>query len=327
MTSHAHDAYVCGFAAGVLQNKLRALCKERDGVKGGEDVEHVHRMRVASRRLRTALDLFQDCLPPKRFAVWRKRTKGLTRALGAARDCDVQIAFVKEFLGSLHEPSHRPGIERLLLRLERCRGSMQKKVIRAVDRFEESGVAEDLRDAAENLEHDASNDASLAHGSSLYHLAAERIASRLAEMSKYESFISRPECTAEHHAMRIASKRLRYTLEMFAPLYDDELRSPLQTARDVQEQLGQIHDCDVWVTFVPKFLEAERARALKCLGHLDGFAELVGGMDALREDRARVRSALHTQFVAFWENLRKHQEWSALRMALEARSKLTGNRI
>ncbi|MFQ6042085.1 MAG: CHAD domain-containing protein, partial [Candidatus Poribacteria bacterium] len=56
-----------------------------------DDIEYVHRMRVASRRLRSGFALFEECFPPKRLKRWRKQIRRVTRALGDARYTDVQI--------------------------------------------------------------------------------------------------------------------------------------------------------------------------------------------------------------------------------------------
>src|SRR5438874_1912100 len=54
-----------------------------------DDVEHVHHLRVATRRTAAALRLFRDCLPAKRAKEARKRLKRIRRAAGEARDWDV----------------------------------------------------------------------------------------------------------------------------------------------------------------------------------------------------------------------------------------------
>lgn len=68
-----------------------------------EDPEFIHRMRVASRRLRTALSVFGDCLPCKKTDKFRKKIRRLSGILGEARDRDVQAGFLKEFFKGLPE--------------------------------------------------------------------------------------------------------------------------------------------------------------------------------------------------------------------------------
>ena len=62
--------------------------------------------------------------------MWRREIKGVTKALGDARDADVQIDFLKRWAGEERDAEYLPGIERLLLRLnqhrERLQAPMQK---------------------------------------------------------------------------------------------------------------------------------------------------------------------------------------------------------
>jgi CHAD domain-containing protein len=60
-----------------------------------DDVERVHDMRVATRRLRAALEIFEDCFPHKRHRKALKRVKALADALGERRDLDVEIELLE----------------------------------------------------------------------------------------------------------------------------------------------------------------------------------------------------------------------------------------
>ena len=79
------DADFCFYGARTLLKYLDAMTGMIDGVRQNEDVECLHRMRVASRRLRSLLPLFTDCLPRKQSARWRRQLRRVTRALGRAR--------------------------------------------------------------------------------------------------------------------------------------------------------------------------------------------------------------------------------------------------
>jgi CHAD domain-containing protein len=73
--------------------KVRAkeVFKHSEGVLDLSDVERVHDMRVATRRLRAALEIFEDCFPHKRHRKALKKVKALADALGERRDADVEI--------------------------------------------------------------------------------------------------------------------------------------------------------------------------------------------------------------------------------------------
>ena len=77
---------------------LDAFSQEIEGVKSRQDIEYIHRMRVASRRLRAALPLFASCIPEKKYRSWMLEIQKITRALGDARDTDVQIAFITKLI-------------------------------------------------------------------------------------------------------------------------------------------------------------------------------------------------------------------------------------
>ena len=113
----AADPSVVHFGAHSLLEELHALVRETDGVRQAQDLEYVHRMRVASRRLRQRLTLFTTILPERRADPWGKEVKRLTRALGQARDRDVQIALLEQLESELSDAKTNPGYQRLLLRL------------------------------------------------------------------------------------------------------------------------------------------------------------------------------------------------------------------
>lgn len=306
------------FGAEALLKRLQALVQEIPGVRQGEDIECIHRMRVASRRLRSALPLFADCLPGKRAQEWLRDVRRITRALGSARDTDVQVDFVAGFLEAATDDRYRPGIERLLLRLRQKRAGLQAAVIAALDRFEADHVAAEMAQVLRQTIVQARLQRVESVSPLLFQEAAAAIALRLEEMLAYESCIPHPERIEELHAMRIAAKRLRYTMEVFAPAYPGELKDPLRMVRDAQEMLGAIHDCDVWVAYLPQFLEEERARTVAYFGRARAMARLVPGIHYLQEERRRTRSTTYKQFVEFWKQVREKKAWDELHVLLQA---------
>src|SRR5579862_645018 len=128
----AYDDGYWAFAADALLQRLDAVAQESIGVRQGQDIEYVHRMRVASRRLRSAISIFEACLASGGFSGFKKPIRRITRELGAARDIDVQLEALGEFTEQDPEPAHRPGIERLMLRLRQQREKMQSRVVEAI---------------------------------------------------------------------------------------------------------------------------------------------------------------------------------------------------
>jgi len=288
------------FAAEMLLARVDALAGEREGVREARDIEFIHRMRVASRRLRAALRLFGKCLPAKKAAAWLPSIRRVTRALGEARDADVQIACVEEFAESCADHRCRPGARRLLLRLRQGRAALQDRVARALDRLEKDRLIEEMEEYLRNARAGALMRHVEPASPALFALAEEAITGRLTELLAYDLYVSQPERKEELHAMRIAAKRLRYTMELLAPLYPDELKAPVKTVKTLQEQLGDIHDCDVWLELLPRFIDEERARATAYFGHARAMPRLLPGLGALEDDRRRFRETRYQEFVKAW---------------------------
>jgi CHAD domain-containing protein len=83
-------------AARVVERRAEEVFAHSAGVLDLDDVEHVHDMRVATRRLRAALEVFEACFPRKRWRKALKRVKELADALGERRDRDVEIGLLEE---------------------------------------------------------------------------------------------------------------------------------------------------------------------------------------------------------------------------------------
>ena len=88
-------------AARVISVRADELLEHSEGVLDIDDIERLHDMRVASRRLRAAMEVFAPCFPRKRFRAALKQVKAIADALGERRDRDVSIAALGEFSDKL----------------------------------------------------------------------------------------------------------------------------------------------------------------------------------------------------------------------------------
>jgi CHAD domain-containing protein len=103
-------------AARVVGVRAAEVFEHAGGVLDTGDVERVHDMRVATRRLRAAMEVFAACFPRKRLRKALKEVKALADALGARRDCDVEIEFLERFAGEA-DPGDRGSVAALVGRL------------------------------------------------------------------------------------------------------------------------------------------------------------------------------------------------------------------
>ena len=306
------DPSETAFAAATVLERLKMLTKEADGVKDGSDIEFVHRMRVASRRLRTALRVFADCLPRRPHKVWTRLVRQVTRSLSRARDLDVQLDFIAGMDTRRLKPGFRPGVQRLRLRLKQQRAVLQDEVVRRVESFESSRVVESMQDRLEPLVSDvpASN--------ALWRRARREISTHLDELLVFRPYVDRPECEKELHQMRIATKHLRYSFELFRPLFGDQLEKTIDMTKEIQQLLGDMHDYDVWAALLTEFALAERARALDYYGSDAAFPRLVPGFEYLRRRVAALRRARYREFARFWHQTELDLVWEHLRQTVAA---------
>jgi CHAD domain-containing protein len=100
-------------AAEVVKVRSKEVFAHADGVLDLDDVERVHDMRVATRRLRAALEIFEPCFPGKRRRKGLKRVKALADALGVRRDLDVEIELL-EGIAAEAAGADRAALARLL---------------------------------------------------------------------------------------------------------------------------------------------------------------------------------------------------------------------
>ncbi len=97
----------------VVKVRAKEVFRQADGVLDLGEVEHVHDMRVATRRLRAALEVFEECFPRKRQRKALKKVKALADALGERRDLDVEIELLEGLCGE-NASQDRKALEALI---------------------------------------------------------------------------------------------------------------------------------------------------------------------------------------------------------------------
>jgi CHAD domain-containing protein len=224
---------------------------------------------------------------------------------------------VQRFLDQEASVQERPGVERLLLRLQQRRQALQESVLEALERFVASRLPEEMGQTLTQLANAHQVYGADTPGHYVYRQLGKAIRDRLKALQAYAPYVQQPECSQELHAMRIAAKRLRYTMQAWAPLYPDALDVPVRTARALQTMLGDIHDCDVWMHDLPQFLAAERDRTLAYFGQAEPLTPLIPGILALQNNRQRYRAQRYQEFVAFWHRVQEQGVWERLQQTLE----------
>ena len=321
---------LCWYGMQKLPGLLDAFTREMNGVKEAQDIEYIHRMRVASRRLRAALPLFRPCFPDKQYKKWMQEITKITRALGDARDADVQIAFLQKSLKKIpkghvlsgkpspaDQPSTEPAIRFLLSALQKKRRTLQKHVLFALNELEKSRVTEEMLLMFTTIDRELKAERKKPRTCGIPPVAALRIWKRLFSFLSYEPWVLHPEAVAEHHATRIAAKKLRYTMEIYGSVYRNNLEKPIARIKKMQEILGDIHDCDVWIDQITSLLLRERALLRSGTGTKRPDTTTLSSLRALLHDRETERWRRYRQFVRYWQALERVHLWDEFRASLD----------
>jgi CHAD domain-containing protein len=130
-------------AAATVEVRAGEVFDHRDGVLDTSRIDPVHDMRVATRRLRAALEIFAVCFPRREHRRALKDVKALADALGERRDRDVKIAALATASAEL-TATERPGLKHLQDELREEQELANDALARALDHVDESGLRERL---------------------------------------------------------------------------------------------------------------------------------------------------------------------------------------
>jgi len=138
-------------AARVVSVRSQELWDHSEDVLDTEDIERVHDMRVATRRLRAVLEIFAPCFPPKSHRRALREVKRLADALGERRDPDVQILSLASYAEQVPMPD-RPGLDLLIARLRSEQAGANARLAEALAKVERSGLRARLASLVQEAE-------------------------------------------------------------------------------------------------------------------------------------------------------------------------------
>ena len=283
-------------AQATLRAQLEQLVHSEPAVRQGEVGEPIHQMRVATRRLRAALRLFEPALPVDVDAL-RDELAWLASKLGAVRDLDIQLAALGQAAAALDAP---PTAAATLLAWFRARhAAARQELTEALEQTRYTAIVAALG----ALEAQSPADwAGPARAPALETLPA-LVRRRYRRLRKASRDLAPSSPAADLHRARIRAKQLRYSLEFVAELYGKPARRMIRRAVGVQDALGAIQDAVV--------LEQQLA-SLSLAGHelpppsvfLAGqLAEHIAGQAAVA--REAVPSACRRVRGRTWRRLRR----------------------
>ena len=226
----------------VLRMHLARMLHFEAGARLGEDAEELHRMRVATRRMRAAWRVFDGAYRPKVQRRYVKELRAIAGALGEVRDIDVLLEHLGGHMSQLPAPG-REALEPLRSAWRRRREVARKDLVERLDSRQYRQFVDDYLDFTESPGA-AEVKTPLGQPSLVRDTAGSRILAAYERVRAYETIITWADVRTLH-ALRIEGKRLRYTLEYFSEVLPVNARQLIIQVTQMQDHLGLLNDADV----------------------------------------------------------------------------------
>ena len=222
-----------------LRRFFDKLLAREDAVRDDEDVEDVHQMRVATRRIRASLQVVEGVYDDKLIRRYRRGLRKVASSLGAVRDGDVFLAHVLNYRDAL-PAEERARLEPLVAAVTAERVQARERLLADLDakRYQKlkQGFALFLTSPGADT---VASDSLLTPR--VRDFAGSAIWRRYEQWRSYETILPGAADEALHQA-RIAGKRMRYTLEFFADALGSNVDQVLSPLVELQECLGALQD-------------------------------------------------------------------------------------
>lgn len=250
------------------------------------DPETVRRMRVASRRLRSLVQLFGPALGKKLRRRLKRPLKGITGALGPLRDADVVSAQFSS-AAATKDPLRRAAAELIAARLEPGHHGLRKRAAKGVAAVDRDALRNDLREARRRIVEQLTLDADV----------RPLLGARLAEVCD-DAFAKTPIPTTLEdreavHDVRILAKRLRYAYGWISPAFRDG-PGPRRLLKRAQRAVGNARDLELFAQRL-----SEHAATL----HDEGQHVLADALTRWRDAVAKEREQADAKILPALANL------------------------
>ncbi|GAB4528192.1 MAG: hypothetical protein Fur0018_14170 [Anaerolineales bacterium] len=222
----------------ILRHHFGWMLKNEAGTCAGMDIEALHDMRVATRRMRAAVRIFTPFYRRKAVRNLRNPLRSAGHALGLVRDWDVFLANAARYQKN---EAPKDDFEAVLADWRTQRDAAQThlqawltgenypRLVTRMAAFLEAQPGRKLPAASPSHVHTA---------------VPGLIYACYGEMLAYEPLLPQASLI-ELHALRIAIKRVRYALEFFACVLGEETGAVISTLKALQDHLGALNDADV----------------------------------------------------------------------------------
>ena len=272
----------------IYRSLLANMHANKQGVVADRDSEFLHDLRVAVRRTRSGLTLIKDVLDSEVSARFKKEFRYIGQITGPVRDLDVYLLSEAAYKARLPERLQQ-GLEYFFQDLAAQRKQEQKKLVQSLGapRYEKI-----LADWEQALDSEAGGSVGKNADVPIGILAGKIVHKRFRRVLRDGRNIHphTPDC--ELHRLRIECKKLRYSLEFFASLYNPgQMKQLIGQLKKLQNNLGDFNDLSVQQEMLADYLLNLRPGSNRS-------KELAASIGGLMTDLARQHYQVRMHFEA-----------------------------
>lgn len=226
----------------VLVRQFKMMLEHEAGSRTGEDIEDVHDMRVATRRMRSAFHLLKPYFKPRHVHAFKPMLSRIAATLGGVRDLDVLLEDVHSYGEGLSD-AERAHLQPLIARLEAERTQARAALCALLDKGKYTRFTKDMAKflTLPKTEARPKADATAPAPSTLRHILPALIYSHVGQVRAYDSVLA----TASEetlHDLRIEFKRLRYAVSLFSEVLGTQIGDYIEELKLIQDHLGRMND-------------------------------------------------------------------------------------
>lgn len=231
------------------------MLSHEEGTLKGENSEELHDMRVATRRMRSAFEVFGEAFDPKIMNQYLKGLRRVGRALGQVRDMDVILANGLHYQEKMAE-SRRTSLQPLINHWTVDVADKRKKLTKLLEGEKYQHFKSEFNRFVQSpVEIKETDNPGIETTSCLRDIVPVMVYNRYARVRAYDSILPTATFT-QLHALRIEFKKFRYTLEYFKEILGSSTSSLVNEIKQYQDHLGELHDADVACQLVSNFLDS-----------------------------------------------------------------------
>ncbi|MDM8532930.1 CHAD domain-containing protein [Anaerolineales bacterium HSG25] len=238
----------------ILKFHFKRMLDNEAGTRLGEDTESLHDMRVATRRMRAAFELFGDSYIKANVKPLQKGLKATAQMLGAVRDLDVFMEKLTAYQQTLDEAEQGE----LLPLIEYCQQRREQARAEMLAYLEHKSYAK-FKKAFKKFVNTPGKGAKAVLTNQpvpyqLRHVVSSLIYQRYEAVRAYDPLLHTPSIERLHE-LRISFKGFRYGLEYFRELLGNDGESVIKQLKLIQDHLGDLNDASVATDLLDEFLK------------------------------------------------------------------------